>query len=315
MQKIFFSVFIAIFLGGESFLLAAEPMGPSFSEPATVLEMDKEWSTGEVSNKNADLSVSLNLQFFPILKPLIDAYAEKNNLQIIIQKGTCGISSSLLSEKRIDIGSLCCPPGNIDRLPGLQFYTLAIHPVAILVRPDNPVTNVDFFTLQQIFRGHIRRWSDIGGFDRPIIPITRLHCKKRPGHWKNLLANEDLFSFFSRRVGAIDDVFDLIATTSTAIGFEVFWPQIMGTKKVKVLTIDGMSPFDRHQLREGRYPLYRTIVLASWRHNPTSRQLINFLRQQMESLATTYNFVPFRQLRAAGWRFVDQELTGPPIIP
>ena len=85
-------------------------------------------------------------------------------------------------------GFLCCPLSQeeIDK-EGLIVYPLAKEPILILTHDDNPVSNLTSQQARDIFSGKIISWKEVGGPNKPIVVVTRLHCKKRPGHWKTIL--------------------------------------------------------------------------------------------------------------------------------
>ncbi len=294
--------------------------GDPFSDPSFVQEMPPEWQQQPIQYdetvEKADLVVSLNQQFYHFLEPLIRQYAGENELNIIVNKGTCGITSGMLSKKKGDIGGFCCPPALTDRLPGIRFHTIGIHPVSILVHPDNPVENVSLDEVRQIFQGDIYRWSDVGGRNKAIFVIGRLHCKKRPGHWRLLLDNEDLFAPELRTVGAIEDMYSLVSSNPDAIGYEVMWQAQKQHDKVKALKINGRPPEDLGNLLAGKYPFYRALYLTTWEgkhvENSHAQLLIDYITREIEKIGKQIGIVPEDELRKAGWKFRGAELIGEP---
>ncbi len=166
----FITFFISLLLLFETTILAEHnPLkglsGPSFTEPSQILEMSEEWKKQSIkydlSAGNVDIVVALDQHLYPALLPFIQKYAKEHNMKINVDEGTCGISSGLLSRKNADIGGYCCPPGLMDRLPGLQFHTLGISALTLLVHPANPINNVTIDQARQIFAGEIYRWSEL----------------------------------------------------------------------------------------------------------------------------------------------------------
>ena len=294
--------------------------GAPFSDPAFIQNMDEEWREKTITyapeNSGADLVVTLNQQFFEFMIPYIEQYGRDNNLKIEITKGTCGISAGMLTKKQGDIGEFCCPPAKTDRLPGLKYHTVGVHPISILVHPDNPIDNLSFSQIRQIFQGEIIRWGEVGWEDTLIQVVARMHCKKRPGHWRLLLDNEDLFSPETRTVGAIEDMFSLVATTPTAIGYEVMWITHRNRGKVKSISIDGISPMDLETLLTGKYPLYRVLNITTWEAQHLqklhSKKLVDFIIRQTELKGFLQGIIPVSKLREAGWKFRGNELVGEP---
>ena len=302
--------------------------GPPFTDPSQLQEMPEDWGKKPVkydpSAGNADIAIVLDQHLYHALLPAIQKYAKKHNLKIVVNEGTCGISSGMLVNKTVDIAGFCCPPDKTDRLPGLRFHTLGIDAKALLVHPDNPIDNVSIGQARQIFRGEIHRWSELTNSDGSkganvlIQPVTRLHCKLRPGHWRLLLDNEDLFDTGIQDVGAIPDMISQVALNPRAIGYEVLWNTIRykDKGKVKAIKINGYSPYEAEHLISLKYPLYRVYNLTTWEgkglENTRAKKLVEYLLQYAENLDKEHNIIPTSRLRKAGWKFRGNELIGEP---
>ncbi len=294
--------------------------GTPFSNPGHIQTMSPEWERQPITYGpdigQAELVVSLNQQFFHFLEPLIKKYAKEHNLHIAINKGTCGITAGMLSRKEGDIGGFCCPPASTDRLPGILFHTIGIHPVSILVHPENPISGLTLDEVRKVFQGDIFRWSEVGWHENPIYVTGRLHCKKRPGHWRLLLDNEDLFSPELRTVGAIEDMYSMVSSNPDAIGYEVMWMTNEYKGKVKSLKINGHRPSELRHLLAGDYPFYRALYLTTWEgknvKNPHAMPLVNYLIREVEQIGEDVGIIPADQLRRAGWKFKANEVIGEP---
>jgi phosphate transport system substrate-binding protein len=311
-----------------------KPSGaPSFTDPDVLSKVSKGWNNKPITyNKlhaDADLVVALGQQSYPLFHELIQKYAKKNNLKIVVKAGTCGITSGRLRKKSADIGAFCCPPSQSDRYPGLKFHSLGISPIALIVHPDNPLTNVSTAQAREIFQGGTKRWSELKAtetsqFKHLIKPIARLHCKIRPGHWRGLLKNEDQFSPRLFEVGVISDMLSQVSRNTGAIGWEV--PIMISYYRdkglVRMLKIDGHAPTDLQYILTGKYPFYRSFSLTTWsptknkKSNEKSKlalKLVRYLQKHIETIHKDISYVTPSQLRKAGWRFKGDELIGEPI--
>lgn len=324
--------FVLVFIFGTTAQAIDDPLkglsGPPFSNPSKIQPMPPGWEQQPVkyeqSAGNADIVLTLDQQMNSPLIPIVRKYAKEHNLKIIIINGTCGISGGMLSRKVIDIGGYCCAPGETDRLPGLKFHTLGIAPLALIVHPDNPIDNITIEQGQQLFQGEIYRWSELKtsngkkGANLLVQPVVRLHCKIRPGSWRLLLKNEDLFSPSFLEVGAIPDMISQVSENKEAIGYEVIWEttHFKHKGKVKTLRINGYDPENLSHLLAGHYPLYRVYSLTTWEGkgvlNTRAKKLVDYLIQQMEHLDSRYAVIPASRLRQAGWKFKGNELVGKP---
>ncbi len=302
--------------------------GSPFTDATQIQEMSDSWKKQSIkydsSVDNADLVVTIDQQMYLAFLPIMQKYAKEYDLKIDINRGTCGLSAGELTRKSVDIGGFCCPPGITDRLPGLQFHTLGIAAIALIVHPDNPIDNITINQARKIFMGDIYLWADMITEDRLkkthrlIQPIGRLHCKLRPGHWRLLLDNEDLFSPSLYEVGAIPDMILQVAINPRAIGYEILWMTSYYQDKgnVKILKINGYSPYERSHVISTDYPLYRVYNLTTWEGknvaNPHAQKLIDYLMQQSKHIEGKFSFIPVSSLRQAGWKFKGNELVGAP---
>jgi hypothetical protein len=88
-----------------------------------------------------------------------------------------------------------------------------------------------------------------------------------------------------------------------------------GDRGIKMLAISGYRPDDLSALAAGRYPLYRTYNLTTWKgaaSNPKAEELVVYLTQTIDEYAKEYSIVSAKRLRANKWKFVDDELIGAP---
>jgi len=301
--------------------------GPAFVDPSHVQPMPEGWKEQPIrydaEASKADIVITLDQHLYPLFNDYIRKYAAEQGIKVRVDEGTCGITAGKLARKAADMGGFCCPPGEADRLPGLLFHTVGVMPVAVLVRTDNPIEDIDIRQAREIFSGKFYQWSEIKdlsgrrGKNVMIEAIGRLHCKLRPGHWRLLLDNEDLFSPNLREVGTIPDMISLVAQMPGAIGYEVpmMVERYVKQGKVKVLKLNGAAP-DTAALTAGRYPLYRTLNLSTWEgkavENEKARKLVQQLLREAERLEGMYGFVPATSLRRAGWKFKGDELIGEP---
>jgi len=299
--------------------------GAAFTDPGNIMPpKSEEWLAQEIiypkKYQGADIFLTLDQQLYPALLPIINQYAQQQQLNIKVHEGTCGISSGMLGRKEADIGGFCCPPGRTDRLQGLSFHTLGISSIAFLVHPENnQIDDISFKQLQNIFAGDIQRWSDLNtkANSNLIHPVARLHCKLRPGHWHLILDNEEMFSARLNEVSAIPDMISFVANDPNAIGYETLW---MTTKyknrgEVKWLKINGINPDDRNALAQGKYPVYRTYNITSWQSqkgNKKAQELVEYLIDNVTQIKTEFELIPAHLLIKNGWKFNRGELIGEP---
>lgn len=299
--------------------------GSSFTDPGQTMQMPTDWAQQPMSYpksaEDADLVISFGQQTYPALTQLVERYAKEHRLKIVIQSGTCGISAGKLLRKNIDSGTFCCPAGKSDRLPGLEFHTIAISPIAVIVHKDNPLNNLSLDQARMVFKGKIQKWNQLdktADANKEITTVARLHCKKRPGHWTLLLKDQEHFSPRLQEVGVIPDLIAKVGKTPLAISIETPFmvKEYDKTKTVKQLSIDGHAASDTDYIASGQYPFYRTYNMTTWSNGGKRRNislaLIDHIQTHIEANYAMYGFVPVSKLHENGWRFNGDELIAEP---
>ncbi len=171
-----------------------------------------------------------------------------------------GIKTAKLSnDKRDSFGFVCCALSEEEISKNkLVVYPLANEPIVILVNTSNPVTNLSKQQLRDIFKGKITNWKTVGGPDKPIVVVTRLHCKDRPGHWKRILPSAKDFTSRRINVTSADDMVQRVTDFDGAIGhIGSTWIFEAGSK-TRAITIDHQAPTAAN-LKNGKYPFYRKL--------------------------------------------------------
>ena len=297
--------------------------GPAFSDHSHMETMPDQWTKQPLKYENMptdlDLAITLDQHLYPALLPLIKQFGRKHNLRIAVEEGTCGISAGALLDKKVDIGGFCCPAGETDRLPGLTYHTLGIAALALIVHPDNPVIGLTLEQARDIYRGRIGNWGDLNkDFSQPIQTIARLHCKTRPGHWRLILDNEDLFSPSVREVSTIGDMINLARSQKSSLGYETLWMANLhaGKSGVKALAVNGITPDNERALISTQYPFYRTYNISTWSadhlRKPYADQFVNYIYDHFNDVEAKYGLISSERLRKAGWKFSGNELIDTP---
>jgi len=159
---------------------------------------------------------------------------------------------------------------------------------------NNPVKNLSAEQVRAIFRGDITNWKDVGGWDRPVVIITRLHCKKRPGHWKTILASADAFTKKRINVSSANEMVKMVTKFDTAIGHIGSTWVFSDRSHVKAIRINNVSA-SAENLKSKSYPFYRTLSAVT-SMSPSEDILTTIKRVQhgksFDAVAKKYNLLP-----------------------
>jgi phosphate transport system substrate-binding protein len=204
------------------------------------------------------------------------------------------------TKSRETFGFVCCPLSDEEiEKEQLIVYPLAKEPILILTHRDNPVDNLSSDQVRAIFRGGLMNWSQVDGPDKPIVAITRLHCKKRPGHWKTILPNAKEFRQKRLNVKSAAAMIERINDFGGAIGHTGATWKFKSEDKIKVLSVDGIKPTAKN-LANGKYPFYRQLSAITNR-NP-SADVVTLIKEAQtgkafRKVAQQYELLPLNPMQ------------------
>ena len=192
-------------------------------------------------------------------------------------------------------GFVCCPLSQeeLDK-EKLLLHPLAEEPVLILVNKHNPVDNLSSQQVASIFSGKIANWNKVGGWDKPIVVVTRLHCKKRPGHWKTILPSADAFVKKRLDVSSAKDMVKMVTSFDTAIGHIGSTWIYDDSSNVKAITVNNVKA-TAENLKNNTYPYHRKLSAVT-NLEPTE-DVLNTIKQvqrgkSFDSVAKRFNLLP-----------------------
>ena len=192
-------------------------------------------------------------------------------------------------------GFVCCPLDDAELAKNnLVLYPLAREPILILVNAANPVRNLSTEQVRAIFRGDIRNWKAVGGPDKAIVVVTRLHCKQRPGHWKRILPRAGDFRPDRLNVSGAEDMVQKINDFTWAIGHTGATWTFQPGDRVRALTIDGYAPTAAN-IAAGHYPFHRQLgAVVSRGARGDVLKVIRAVRhsRSFEKVARKYQLLP-----------------------
>ena len=196
-------------------------------------------------------------------------------------------------------GFVCCPLSQqeLDR-ENLKIYPLAEEPILILVNKNNPVENLSTEQVRAIFRGDITNWKAVGGWDKPVVVVTRLHCKKRPGHWKTILPDAGQFVKQRLNVSSAQEMVKLVTDFDTAIGHTGSTWEFNKSSNVKPIRINNIEA-SAENLKNKSYPFHRKLSAVTGL-NPSDDVLTTIHQVQhgksFKEVAERYNLLPLNNV-------------------
>lgn len=238
---------------------------------------------------------------FDALKPDLEKIAGKKVLlhgknSALGMGCNAGIKLALQdSPEKETFGFVCCPLSDKEvEEKQLLVYPIALEPVMIVTHQDNPVNDLRLEQVRAIFRGDITNWKAVGGKDEAIVVVTRLHCKKRPGHWKTILPSADDFREQRMNVSSAAEMEKRVEQFANAIGHIGSTWDFAENSHIKILTIDGVAPTGEN-LANHSYPFFRKLSAVTDR--TPSEDVLKVIREvqtgpAIQVVAKKYHLLP-----------------------
>ena len=127
-----------------------------------------------------------------------------------------GSGITAVSEGRCDIGLSSRDLKDEEKASGLTATVLAYDGIAIIVNPENPVSDLSLEQIAQIYTGEITNWSEVGGNDASIVLIGREAGSGTRDGFESITGTEDACQY-RQELTSTGDVITTVAQNPDAI--------------------------------------------------------------------------------------------------
>lgn len=160
--------------------------------------------------------------------------------------GSCdlGLSSRELSEDELGEGAVA----NVIAKDG----------VAVVVNPENPVSELTSEQIAKIFTGEITNWSELGGNDAEIAVFGRDSASGTRSAFEEILGIEDKCAYLNE-YSSTGDVIGNVASNPNAIGYASLSAV---DESVVAVSVDGVVPTEE-TVADGSFPIQRPFVVVT----------------------------------------------------
>jgi len=128
--------------------------------------------------------------------------------------------------------------------------------IAVIVNPVNPINELSFQQVKDIFSGKISNWENLGWINRKIDAVTREEGSGTRGAFEELVMGKTHIDDGIMVQDSNGSVKEVIATDPYAIGYVSLG---MVDKKVKSIKIDGVEPTVEN-IRQKKYKIVRPFL-------------------------------------------------------
>ena len=213
--------------------------------------------TGCGGNKEAvatDGSTSMN----KVIGALGEAFEADTGITVTYNATGSGAGIQAVQEGRCDIGLASRNLKDEEKANGLEGTILAYDGIAIIVNPNNPVSDLDVETIAKIYIGEIKNWKEVGGNDAEIVLIGREAGSGTRDGFESITDTEDKCQY-RQELTSTGDVITTVASNPGAIGYASL-ASVKDT--VKALTVGGVAPSEE-TIKDGSYVVQRPFVLVT----------------------------------------------------
>lgn len=169
-----------------------------------------------------------------------------------------GSGIQAVSEGRCDIGLSSRALKDDEKAFGLVETVVALDGIAIVVNPENPVSDLDIDTIAKIYTGEITNWKDVGGNDAEIVLIGREAGSGTRDGFESITDTKDACQY-RQELTSTGDVINTVSQNPDAIGYASL--SAVGDS-VKALTVGGVEATEA-TVKDGSYVVQRPFVLVT----------------------------------------------------
>ena len=169
-----------------------------------------------------------------------------------------GSGIQAVSEGRCDIGLSSRALKDDEKASGLVETVVALDGIAIVVNPENPVSDLDIDTIAKIYTGEITNWKDVGGNDAEIVLIGREAGSGTRDGFESITDTKDACQY-RQELTSTGDVINTVSQNPDAIGYASL--SAVGDS-VKALTVGGVEATEA-TVKDGSYVVQRPFVLVT----------------------------------------------------
>lgn len=215
------------------------------------------------SNTETTLSGTVSTDGSTSMEKIINSLGESfmaMNKDVKFTYNPTGSGSGIqaVSEGRCDIGLSSRALKDDEKASGLVETVVALDGIAIVVNPENPVSDLDIDTIAKIYTGEITNWKDVGGNDAEIVLIGREAGSGTRDGFESITDTKDACQY-RQELTSTGDVINTVSQNPDAIGYASL--SAVGDS-VKALTVGGVEATEA-TVKDGSYVVQRPFVLVT----------------------------------------------------
>ena len=216
-------------------------------------------TTGTTEELSGTVSTDGSTSMEKVINSLGESFMASNkNVKFTYNPTGSGSGIQAVSEGRCDIGLSSRALKDDEKASGLAETVLAYDGIAVIVNPENPVSDLDVDTIAKIYTGEITNWKDVGGNDAEIVLIGREAGSGTRDGFESITDTKDACQY-RQELTSTGDVINTVSQNPDAIGYASL--SAVGDS-VKALTVGGVEATEA-TVKDGSYVVQRPFVLVT----------------------------------------------------
>lgn len=229
-------------------------------------------SDNSTGNAGGTVTTDGSTSMSKVIGALSEAYESDTGVTVTYNATGSGSGIQAVQEGRCDIGLSSRSLKDEEKAKGLEETTLALDGIALVVNPENPVSDLDLETISKIYTGEISNWKDVGGDDSDIVLIGREAGSGTRDGFESITYTTDKCQY-RQELTSTGDVIATVASNPNAIGYA----SLSAVKdSVKALKVAGVAPSEE-TVKDGSYVVQRPFVLVTVKDKALSENAKKFM--------------------------------------
>lgn len=229
-------------------------------------------SDNSTGNAGGTVTTDGSTSMSKVIGALSEAYESDTGVTVTYNATGSGSGIQAVQEGRCDIGLSSRSLKDEEKTKGLEETTLALDGIALVVNPENPVSDLDLETISKIYTGEISNWKDVGGDDSDIVLIGREAGSGTRDGFESITYTTDKCQY-RQELTSTGDVIATVASNPNAIGYA----SLSAVKdSVKALKVAGVAPSEE-TVKDGSYVVQRPFVLVTVKDKALSENAKKFM--------------------------------------
>ncbi len=219
-------------------------------------------TNNSTSGSSSTLSLAGSTSVQPDAQALAQAYMGNNSGVTVNVAGggtAAGITAAGTGTAQIGMASANLTASQLAQYPNLQPIPICVDGIAIIVNPQNTLTNLTLTQVRDIYTGNITNWNQVGGSNAKIDVVNREQGSGTRDGVQKLVLKGGNFSTGGITQSSTGSVKSYVAGDANSIGYIA---TNAVDKTVKALNINDVAPTYAN-LADGTYVIERYLLFVT----------------------------------------------------